>query len=196
MPVPRHRENSRMPSFYPKVAHSMANNGNFVAEIISVMSEQYLIAKSILNAIRPLIMSIRFALVWPRLCPYYTHRGHGCARTTHTAVTVVPVLHTPRSRLCPYYTHRGHGCARTTHTTVTAVPVLHTPRSRLCPYYTHHGHGCARTKHTAVTVVPVLHTPRSRLCPYYTHHGHGCARTTHTAVTVVPVLHSGLFQYL
>ena len=38
-------------------------------------------------------MTIRFALVWSRLCPYYTRRGHGCARTTHAAVTVVPVLH-------------------------------------------------------------------------------------------------------
>ena len=29
-----------------------------------------------------LIKPIFFALVWSRLCPYYTRRGHGCTRTT------------------------------------------------------------------------------------------------------------------
>ena len=43
---------------------------------------------SILNAIRLLILMIRFALVWSRLCPYYTRRGHGCNRTTQRFIWV------------------------------------------------------------------------------------------------------------
>ena len=60
-----------------------------LTHIISVMSQQYFVTKdSILNAIRLLMMMIQFVLVWSRLCPYHTRRGHGCACTTQRFIWV------------------------------------------------------------------------------------------------------------
>ena len=80
--------------FVREEAYIKVNTCHFVVKFahnINPISQDLLWRLSnILNTITQRTTAIHFALIWSRLGPYY--------------VTMVPVLHTPRSRLCPYYT--------------------------------------------------------------------------------------------